>query len=52
MEFSAGLKSVCRFQNEIKLFETKYELVPLAKQMFARTLVLQFAIVREECCSY
>ena len=33
--FSAGLMSVCRFQNEIKLIETKDELVALAKCMFA-----------------
>lgn len=33
-EFSAGLITVCRFQNEIKLFETEYELVALVKHIF------------------
>ena len=33
-ESSAGLITVCRFQNEIKLFETKYELLALAKHIF------------------
>ena len=35
IEFSAGLLSLCRFQNEIKLFKAKYKLTALAKPMFA-----------------
>ena len=38
--------SVCRFQNEIELFVTKYELVALAKHMFAN--FAQFPITRKK----
>ena len=42
--------SVCRFQNEMKLFESKYELVALSKHMFA--LFAEFTIMRKKWFSF